>query len=74
MVIARLAQSVERLTLNQVVVGSSPTVGDYTFILFIYIFIFILIMSSYRTLNLRTDNKEQRSLELRVSARLKGKA
>jgi len=33
-------------------------VGDYTFILFIYIFIFILIMSSYRTLNLRTDNKE----------------
>ena len=25
---ARLAQSVERLTLNQVVVGSSPTVGD----------------------------------------------
>ncbi len=26
---ARLAQSVERLTLNQVVVGSSPTVGAY---------------------------------------------
>ena len=25
---ARLAQSVERLALNQVVVGSSPTVGD----------------------------------------------
>ena len=34
---ARLAQSVERLALNQVVVGSSPTVGvhflpaDYSF-------------------------------------------
>ena len=26
---ARLAQSVERLALNQVVVGSSPTVGDH---------------------------------------------
>uniref|UniRef100_A0AAV1U2R4 Polyketide synthase n=1 Tax=Peronospora matthiolae TaxID=2874970 RepID=A0AAV1U2R4_9STRA len=26
---ARLAQSVERKTLNLVVVGSSPTVGDY---------------------------------------------
>ena len=31
---ARLAQSVERLTLNQVVVGSSPTVGDYFLIYF----------------------------------------
>ena len=28
---ARLAQSVERLTLNQVVVGSSPTVGVHLF-------------------------------------------
>lgn len=28
MEIARLAQSVERLTLNQVVEGSSPSVGD----------------------------------------------
>ena len=28
---ARLAQSVERLALNQVVVGSSPTVGDQLF-------------------------------------------
>ncbi len=26
---ARLAQSVERLALNQVVVGSSPTVGEF---------------------------------------------
>ena len=31
---ARLAQSVERLALNQVVVGSSPTVG-VPFILFV---------------------------------------
>ena len=29
---ARLAQSVERLALNQVVVGSSPTVGDHLFL------------------------------------------
>ena len=29
---ARLAQSVERLALNQVVVGSSPTVGDHLFV------------------------------------------
>ena len=29
--LARLAQSVERLALNQVVVGSSPTVGVHFF-------------------------------------------
>ena len=34
MVKARLAQSVERLTLNQVVGGSSPPVGDYFVFLF----------------------------------------
>jgi hypothetical protein len=29
---ARLAQSVERTTLNRVVVGSSPTSGEYLFL------------------------------------------
>ena len=32
---ARLAQSVERKTLNLVVVGSSPTVGDPIFVVFV---------------------------------------
>ena len=33
---ARLAQSVERQTLNLVVVGSSPTVGDHFFLIFLF--------------------------------------
>ena len=39
---ARLAQSVERLALNQVVVGSSPTVGAFL-LLFIYNVILLII-------------------------------
>jgi hypothetical protein len=35
---ARLAQSVERKTLNLVVVGSSPTVGDHFFFPFFSLF------------------------------------
>ena len=44
---SRLAQLVERKTLNLVVVGSSPTVGAsfifYLFFFFIYLFLFIYI-------------------------------
>ena len=35
---SRLAQLVERKTLNLVVVGSSPTVGDRLFALFVFFF------------------------------------
>ena len=37
---ARLAQMVERMTLNHVVVGSSPTVGAF----FYFLFFFYLIL------------------------------
>jgi hypothetical protein len=61
---ARLAQSVERLALNQVVVGSSPTVGDsfikfYLLIPFagykniILIILFNKMSQTFLTLNLR---------------------
>ena len=43
---ARLAQSVERKTLNLVVVGSSPTVGDYFLIRFGFVnLIFCFLVS-----------------------------
>jgi hypothetical protein len=45
---ARLAQSVERQTLNLVVVGSSPTVGGFPFFweefLFFFCFSFFLLL------------------------------
>ena len=44
---ARLAQSVERLALNQVVVGSSPTVGAY----FLSILIFVHQLLSFNVLS-----------------------
>ncbi len=51
---ARLAQSVERLTLNQVVVGSSPTVGD-PFILPRLFNILLLLALNSSTLSLFCD-------------------
>ena len=58
---ARLAQSVERLTLNQVVVGSSPTVGVPSFIFtkFIYIFIsinYFILRRKYIIINLMSSS------------------
>ena len=43
---ARLAQSVERKTLNLVVVGSSPTVGDFFFVeILLFISVFFSLIS-----------------------------
>ena len=58
--VSRLAQLVERKTLNLVVVGSSPTVGEHFFI-FIKFFLFMLSKKVRDWSGIRTHASEETS-------------